>query len=72
MTVFATTRVAIMDPVTGQPAGVCRGPLADGRCSSPCRERIACADHQLLVQIAGDHLRYRLFVPADLDRCPLA
>ena len=72
MTVFAATRVAILDPVTGQTIGVCRGPLPDGRCSARCLEGIACADRQLLAQVAGQRLRFRVFVPAELDRCPLA
>ena len=72
MTVFATTRVAILDPITGQTVAVCRGPRKDGRCSAPCREAIGCADRQLLAEVAGEHLRFRVFVPADLERCPLA
>jgi hypothetical protein len=72
MTVFATTRVAILDPVTGQTVGVCRGPRPDGQCSAPCREGIACADRQLLAEVAGERLRLRVFVPAGLERCPLA
>ena len=72
MTVFATTRVTILDPITGQPVGVCRGPLPDGRCSAPCREGIACVDRQLFAEMAGEHMRFRVFVPAELDRCPLA
>jgi hypothetical protein len=72
MTVFATTRVAILDPITGQTVAACRGPRPDGRCSAPCREAIACADRQLLAEVAGEHLRFRVFVPADLERCPLA
>ncbi|TME00265.1 MAG: hypothetical protein E6I76_00695 [Chloroflexi bacterium] len=72
MSVFATTRVAIMDPVTGQAVGVCRGPRPDGRCSAPSPDGIGCADRQLLAQVAGERLRLRVFVPADLERCPLA
>jgi hypothetical protein len=72
MTVFATTHVAILDPVTGQTVAECRGPRPDGRCSAPCRDAIGCADHQLLAEVAGEHLRYRIFVPADLEWCPLA
>jgi len=71
MTVFATTRVVIVDPVSGRPAWSCRGPQPDGRCSAPCGDHIGCAGHSIVAEMAGGRRRLRLAAPADLDVCPL-
>ena len=72
MTVFATTRVVIVDPVSGRRVDSCRGPLPGGRCSSPCRDRIRCEGYAIVAEMAGGHQRLRLTAPAGLDACPLA
>jgi hypothetical protein len=72
MSVFATTRVVIADPLSGRPVGSCRGPRPDGRCSAPCGDRIGCEGHSIVAEMAGGRRRVRLAAPADLHVCPLA
>ena len=72
MTTFATTRVAILDPLTGDWMGTCAGPEPDGRCSRRAADAdIACAGHAIRCEIAGQRRRVRLFVPAVVRACPL-
>src|SRR5437588_3765710 len=73
MTVFATTQVAILDPVTAQPVGECPGPTPDNRCSLVSSgSALPCAGHPIRCQIAGQSRRLRFFVDHDRRQCSLA
>lgn len=72
MTMFASTRVMVLDSVTGRPADICRGPHPDGSCSMPSARAFRCLGRAIVAEPAGDRRRVRLIVPDRLDRCPLA
>jgi hypothetical protein len=72
MTMFARTRVAVLDPATERSVDLCGGPRHDGSCSAPVAQAFGCGGRAIVAEPAGERRRVRLVVPGRLDACPLA